>query len=630
MLETNSRRTYLSELRPPEGFVLDRAVASTFSLDLVTLLMAPLAMAMFESESREKALRDPIAIMESLRQASGKFAVFCQQGRIATPRSINPLFSYLEKAVVEVRPPREEGIFHAKTWLLRFVGEGRPVTYRFLCLSRNLTFDRSWDTVLTLEGELKDRKVAYGRNNPLGDFFAALPELSVLPVSEQVRANVALLAEEVRKVEFNLPGEEFENLEFLPFGLPGRGKPQIWSDSARSARIMVVSPFVRDKELQNLAKFGKNNLLISRSESLDAVSEAIIQDLKGNCDIYVLDPAAEKPEESEEVETEIESGFTDLSGLHAKLFVFEEGWDARLISGSANATSSALSGVNVEFMTQLQGKKSQMGIDPILGKDVSRNSIFSLLRPYQRLETSAEEKELRQLEKTLEKARTYIIKAQVKAVVSPASEDTYTLSLTSPVPLLGEDNRLSGRCHPITLPPASEQDLSSLNQGQPIVFGPLSAVSLSSFFAFHLAIRAGEQKVAVKFVLNIPVEGMPEDRDRAIFFSLISDQSRFLRYLLFLLSAGEDRYPLAGGEEIIMNQDGHASLRDSPLGLHLLEEMIRAYSRSPEKLDRIAALVEDIKRSPQGATILPEGFDQVWAAFAEARKPLGKEATHEQ
>ena len=26
--------------------------------------------------------------------------------------------------------------------------------YRVLCMSRNMTFDRSWDTLLSLEGEL--------------------------------------------------------------------------------------------------------------------------------------------------------------------------------------------------------------------------------------------------------------------------------------------------------------------------------------------------------------------------------------------------------------------------------------------------------------------------------------------
>lgn len=53
MLDPNSRRLYLEALQSPEGYRLDRAVATTFSLDLLTLLMAPLSFAMFECEHSE-------------------------------------------------------------------------------------------------------------------------------------------------------------------------------------------------------------------------------------------------------------------------------------------------------------------------------------------------------------------------------------------------------------------------------------------------------------------------------------------------------------------------------------------------------------------------------------------------
>jgi len=38
MLPPNQRELYLSALRPPLGFQLDRAIGTTYSLDLVTLL----------------------------------------------------------------------------------------------------------------------------------------------------------------------------------------------------------------------------------------------------------------------------------------------------------------------------------------------------------------------------------------------------------------------------------------------------------------------------------------------------------------------------------------------------------------------------------------------------------------
>ena len=107
--------------------------------------------------------------------------------------------------VIEVNAPSENGIFHPKTWLLRFTSQDNRVIYRFVCLSRNLTQDRSWDTILTLDGELTDRERAFSDNHPLGDFIAALPKLAQHPLNKERKDVVQLMATEVRRVKFELP-----------------------------------------------------------------------------------------------------------------------------------------------------------------------------------------------------------------------------------------------------------------------------------------------------------------------------------------------------------------------------------------------------------------------------------------
>jgi len=156
MFNPNSRLTYLDQLRPPDGYSLDRAIATTFSLDLLSLLMAPLSMSLYDCRNQEDVLKDPIAVLEALRLTTDRFAVFCQESRISVPNKNTRLYSLLEKVVVQVEPPNENGVFHPKVWLLRFTpdDEEQSVVYRLLCLSKNLTFDRSWDTVLALDGEL--------------------------------------------------------------------------------------------------------------------------------------------------------------------------------------------------------------------------------------------------------------------------------------------------------------------------------------------------------------------------------------------------------------------------------------------------------------------------------------------
>ena len=47
MLAPDNRALLLDALRPPPGCSLDRAVATTFTLDLETALMVPLALAGF-------------------------------------------------------------------------------------------------------------------------------------------------------------------------------------------------------------------------------------------------------------------------------------------------------------------------------------------------------------------------------------------------------------------------------------------------------------------------------------------------------------------------------------------------------------------------------------------------------
>ena len=49
--------------------------------------------------------------------------------------------------------------------------------YRLLVLSRNLTFDRSWDVALALDGELLPRRTV-ANSRPLSDFVAALPAMA--------------------------------------------------------------------------------------------------------------------------------------------------------------------------------------------------------------------------------------------------------------------------------------------------------------------------------------------------------------------------------------------------------------------------------------------------------------------
>src|SRR5881392_1859281 len=104
MLEPQERRLLHDILKPPAGYAFDQAIATTFSLDLQTLLAVPLAFTSFQIEDANgRQDPSPAALLEAARRYSEQVTVFCQTGQIAPPGRRQPLLAFLEPAVVEVR-----------------------------------------------------------------------------------------------------------------------------------------------------------------------------------------------------------------------------------------------------------------------------------------------------------------------------------------------------------------------------------------------------------------------------------------------------------------------------------------------------------------------------------------------
>ena len=158
MLEPGRRRLFLDTLRPPEGYVLDRAVGTTFTLDLMTLLAVPLAFTFSDVQDRDGQIpTEPLSLLESARRYADRIVVFCQGGQTGVPRARQPALAFIEQSVIAGFPPRRgqfRGVFHPKVWVLRYAARGdtadEPIRYRLVCQSRNLTFDASWDASLVL------------------------------------------------------------------------------------------------------------------------------------------------------------------------------------------------------------------------------------------------------------------------------------------------------------------------------------------------------------------------------------------------------------------------------------------------------------------------------------------------
>lgn len=626
MLEPQGRRHLMEVLRPPPGYELDRAIGTTYSLDLLALLTAPLAFTIFDWEEDDGSpTADPLALFESLRRYADRIAIFCQAGQISVPATRQLLLGYLEGSVFQVTTLKKNGVFHPKVWALRFISAEGPVLYRLLVLSRNLTFDRSWDTVLALEGELSGRRNAYAINHPLGDFFEALPGLAVHDLPDRVGESVNLVQHELRRVWFE-PPEGFASLAFWPLGL-SRSRQWPFHDVRR---MLVVSPFVKDSLLKRLP--GKDGgVLVSRPEALDELESATI---KGFGQTFVLRQEAESEDELPAEEEGQPAGDPSrtgkhlseddedrtLTGLHAKLFVADDGWDARIWTGSANATNAAFSR-NVEFLVELEGKKSVCGIEKVLSQPGDTTGFADLLQKYEpSSEQPISDPEGKKRENRADEVRRSLAASRIVARVSSASDeaDLYTLSLTLGESTWSPSGGISVRCWPVTL--TSDRAVTANGAGSEVVRFSLSLEALTTFFAFEVTIYGEDRNLSRRFVLSVPLEGAPEGRHDSIVRSLLSDRDQVMRLILFLLAEGDpdqQQTSLTVGRLLGGGSDNGSS---GLPGIPLFEELVRALWSNPKALDRIEEMLATLRKTDEGTRLIPEELDRIWDPLMKARR----------
>lgn len=634
MLDPYDRLQLVSELRPPDGFEFDCGIGTTFSLDLESLLTVPLSLALCEFESRDDALANPEAVLEGLRRIAGKLHVFCHRSRIKRPREGMLLFSFLEEMVVQALPKNSTGAFHPKVWVLRYRREDEAML-RVLVLSRNLTFDKSWDTALVLEGTVQlDRPNGVRKNHRLARFIRELAGLSG-DSGQLVRPQLESLADDVMRVEFDTP-EGFDDFAFWPLGIETGGPPVL---NGQHSRLMVISPFLSDLSpkrdsapvdfLLKKRSAVTENIMVSRPDQLDALKPESLAKLQATTKIYVLDDAAVSTDQSAQGadDTPVERPIDSLSGLHAKVYVIENGAQVSILAGSANATYAAWKNggesANVEFVVELMGARKNIGIDAFLGDQITMEAgaggMLRVLKPYNKPDSSPEiDPDLVRLEKMIDTSWRQLAIAAIRVEIFPEDGANFRAALT--VPPLDIPNGVECHSWPVMLPQGRAQEIKNHKKTATINFGAMSIFAVTPFWAFRLRGKVGKVEQTVEFVLRLPLEGMPEGRTAAIMSSMINSSDRFLRYLALLLS---DDPTAPGGNILRRGTQGGGGVNGAEPSWNttvLLENLIRAYSRNPKRLARIEALLADLKQGPMAVSVIPPEFEDIWQAFQQEKK----------
>lgn len=604
MLEPDHRRLLVDALRPPDGFRLDYAVATTFTLDLNSALMIPLALA----GAAAAAVTDPISIMESLRSAADRLDLFCQAGALVLPVRASDLVALLEPVVHEVRRPRPGYLFHPKVWALRYIDPSDAEAYRVLVLSRNLTGDRSWDVVLRLDGDAtgSPRK----SNRPLADFIAALPGLSRDSLPASRRNAIEELADDLRRVEWE-PLDDVREIVFHPIGMPGRKKLDV--DALFGGyRRLVVSPFVTDGGLSLLMPASESNsrgTVIARAEQLDRLAADTLRGV----DAYVVSPLAGIRDTDVDADESAIEGDRLLADLHAKIVIVERAKLAHVFLGSANATEAAYGG-NIEFMCELVGGVKEWGVDALVGDDAEfRRVLDPYAAPNVPPDTALDDARWK-LEQLLFDA------AQVGFELT-ASEvgDEWAVRVATAAPLPPIPAEITLDLAPYNRP-AERQTLASSARVD-LTLGPRPGVEVTPFLILTARTQVRGHLLEHATTVRAALAGGPEDRLGEILLRQLDTPEKFLRFLLLMLGleAGP-AVPGGGGDG-----DGSGSWFGGASS-GVFELLVLAVATNPTAIDRLEEMVVRLRRSERGCAVLPADWDRVWEPVLAARRGLAKVA----
>ena len=590
MLSPDTRTVAFDLLRPPPGHRLDLAVLTTYTLDLEALLALPLGVLAHAEGGMEDMLADPLLLTQALREAGDRIHVFVDKAGIAVPGKKRRLYAMLESSVHPVRVPNG-GAFHPKVWVARFMANNETALLRVAVLSRNLTFDRSWDIALASEASPMPRQRAKP-SRPLSDLLRELPNLTTEELEPRVAKRMKALADEAGRTRFPSP-EGFEDpVEFHVLGLSRRQRP--WRPLTGGSRVLAIAPFVNRTALDALLNGTKEgeHMLVSRQEELDKLPDAALE----AWEIFVLSDAAhEEPEDG--------TG-TSPTGLHAKMTAVEHGWDVTWYVGSANLTAAAFTGRNVEMMAAVTGRRGRRtgnhgnGIDRFL-----ESGFENLCTPYRRSDREPEDDDVVQARQRIKEARDVLTAAKLTVACSPAGESwNWTLKGRITLP-----DGVEAVAWPISV---SEDRARPLD---PPSSWTLPLVRLTAFAAFrlHVPVRGVDD---VRMTLRLPANGMPEDRIHQVLRTLIDSPERFLLFLRALLGGLDGMVDWAkdgsdGGEGGAWGE-GFA-------GETLLEDMVRAAARDPERLKPVRRLIDDLRKTEEGREIVPDDLFAVWSAVEE-------------
>jgi hypothetical protein len=606
----NDRLDYGEQLIPPDGYELNYAVGTTYTLDLEALMIIPVALFYSQTlDTEAEGIR--YDMLDALTKASEKISIFCQKGKIKVPDTYHYLMAYWEKGIEEIAMKSEASSFHPKVWVIRFVKDKSPTIFRLLVTSRNLTFARDWDVAFSTEGKTGDKQIE--SNLPLVQFITYLEHNSKRKFPKG-------FIQELSKVSFDIPAP-FRSVGFYPIGIQTADKLDIYVNPLRNIiwnNLLIISPFVDESTMQFLkGKIKNKKWIFSRKDELDSLPDSVLSPYISKQFSQFLVSAEYLDEMSENNNME-----PLPQNLHAKLFVGQSNDEYHWFLGSANCSAPALEARNIEFLVHLSGQNYDLNPGKIVASltEIKQGEI-ALFETYDAAnKTSTEEQ--KKLDLSLRKIIFNLTRIPIKGQASIVEGGSaYNLVIEVDATKLKIPEKYSVRMKPLPEKDKLAKEIVPGIINRIESFTGYSEIQLSPFIQWEIWEGTVRHK---QFLIRIDIE-LPETRFKRIFTSVINSREKFLKYLTFLLLGEEpeliDNTPLEN--ESATNQSIEQKMGNWAFqGVPVFEKLLIAASRYPKKLESIDRLIQYLKSetAETGEQIVTEDFENLWGVFKKYRE----------
>jgi hypothetical protein len=558
MLAPDARAILLDQLRPPVGYRLDAAV-------------------------------------EAVRSCADRVDVFCQAGQITVPAQASDLMAFLEPMIHEVGRPRPGHLFHPKIWLLRYTYDDDRPRHRLLCLTRNLTRDHSWDTVVRLDGTATGGPKA--ANRPLAELIRSLPGRAVTPLPDGRRQRIADLADEIRRVVWEHP-DDVNEVNFHVFGIPGIRPTADFS----GYRHLIVAPFLNDRGLDTVARDSPDATVVSRVDDLSRLSPATAARITA----YVVSAIAGLDEPTDADDS---ADHQILAGLHAKLYVIERNRRAHVFIGSANATDAAFGG-NVEILVELVGGATKLGVDTFLGSEAPFRTLLEEYDTAGGADPDPADEAQRALDDLV---RDLAAIPYTATVTSGGDNHRVRVTTNRPLPIpAGYDVTAELLTRP------GEARVLAANVPADADYPSVPLPDITPFVVLRVRSPEGLQRGTV---VHATLVNDPTGRLDEILARQVDTPEKFLRFLALLLGLADPNLLLLG-----TGQDNRVGSTRITAGPGVFELVLRALADRPDALLDLDRLVRRLQATDAGRRVLPDGFDVLWSTVLDAHRRL-EEAT---